>query len=238
MVRVKVMKRLEIDASTLKKLKTLASLPQPALEQLAANLEVETVRRKTRVFEQDEPARRIYLLIKGVVKLSWVNHFYHRVLVTPLAQGEFFGVGSLFPQGHHPYRSETVTDCVIGTISPEHAVGAIMGVSFDTYLKGNEILTARVWNSFSRCIRGMGTPLRKRLALELFDLGNSFGIQDDRGTILALRITHEDLADSIGFSRQKVTETLADFEKRGALIRDGRRLILKSERLRELLEQT
>jgi len=69
----------------------------------------------------------------------------------------------------------------------------------------------------------MGTPLRKRLALELLDLGDSFGIQDDRGTILAVRITHEDLADSIGFSRQKVTETLTDFEKQGALIRDGRR---------------
>lgn len=83
----------------------------------------------------------------------------------------------------------------------------------------------------------MGTPLRKRLALELLDLGNSFGVQDARGMILALRTTHEDLADSIGFSRQKVTETLTDFEKQGALMRDGRRLILHMERLRELLEQ-
>jgi len=114
-------------------LKRLASLPPQTLEVLAANLDVQLVRRKTRIFEQDEPANRIYLLIKGVVKLSWVNHFYHRVLVTPLAKGEFFGVGSLFPQGHHPYRCETVTDCVIGAISPEHVVGAIMGVSFDTY---------------------------------------------------------------------------------------------------------
>ncbi len=231
------MKQIKIDVGTLKKLKSLTSVPQQALEQLAANLEVQPVKRKTRIFEQDEPADRVYLLLKGVVKLSWVNHLYHRVLVTPLAKGEFFGVGSLFPNGHHPYRCETVTDCTIGTISPEHVVGALLGISFQSYLQGSEILTSRVWNSFARCIRGMGTPLRKRLALELLDLGNSFGVQDARGMILAVRTTHEDLADSIGVSRQKVTETLADFEKQGALIRDGRRFILKMDRLRELLEQ-
>ncbi len=224
------------NVETLKELKSLSTVPRSGLEQLAQHLEVQKVKRKSRIFEQDEPAERVYLLLRGVVKLSWVNHYYHRVLVTPLGKGEFFGVGALYPEGHHPYRCETVTDCIIGTISPQHVIEALMGVSFQTYLQGNEILTSRIWNSFSRCIRGMGTPLRKRLALELMSLGNSFGVQDSRGMIVAVRMTHEDLADSIGFSRQKVTETLAEFAKQGALIREGRRLILNMERLREVLE--
>ena len=201
------MTEVRVDTVTLRKLKRLASLAPEVLGNLAANLEVQVVKRKTRIFEQYEPADRVYLLLKGVVKLSWVNHFCQRVLVTPLAKGEFFGIGALYPHRSHPYRCEAVTDCTIGTIAPEHLVGAMFGISFQTYLQANETLTSRVWDSFSRCIRGMGTPLRKRLALELLDLGNSFGVQDDRGVILAVRTTHEDLADSIGFSRQKVTES-------------------------------
>ena len=227
----------KVDARLLMKLKPLSSLPLRALEMLAANLDVQTVKCKTRIFEQDQTADKVFLLLRGVVKLSWVNHYFHRVLVTPLGTGEFFGVGSLFSQGRHPYQCETVTDCLIGTASPEDVVGALMGISFPAFLRANDLLTSRVWNSYSRCIRGMGTPLRNRLALELLDLGESFGVQDSRGTILAVKTTHEDLADSIGFSRQKVTEALADFEKQGAIIREGRRLILNLEGLRKLLER-
>jgi CRP/FNR family cyclic AMP-dependent transcriptional regulator len=82
----------------------------------------------------------------------------------------------------------------------------------------------------------MRIPLHKRLALELLDLAASFGVQDSRGTILTFRTTHEDLADSVGVSRQMITQTLAHFERHGALIRDGRRLILNSVKLRKLLE--
>jgi len=227
----------KVDGETLRKLKRLSSLPPKTLDKLATNLDVTLVKRKTRLFEQGEQADYLYILLKGIVKLSWVNHLYHRVLVTPLARGEFFGVGTLFPHRYHPYRCETATDCTIGAIAPEKAVEALMNISLETYLQGNEILTSRVWTSYSRCIRGMGTPLRKRLALELLELGASFGVQDSRGVILAIKTTHEDLADSIGFSRQKVTETLSDFEAQGAIKRDGRRLILKTEKLQELLEQ-
>lgn len=235
MAQAIVMKPIMIDVDALKRLKSLSAVPQPALEMLAENLELHAVKRKTRMFEQDEPASHVYLLLKGVVKLSWVNHYLQRVLVTPLGKGEFFGVGSLYPDGHHPYRCEAVTDCTIATIEPQHVVEALLGISFETYLRGNGILTARIWNTFSRCIRGMGTPMRKRLALELINLGNSFGVQDGRGVIVAVRMTHEDLADSIGCSRQKVTETLADFETHGAIIRTGRRVILNMERLNELI---
>ena len=231
------MTEVRVDAATLRKLKRLAPLAPGVLDRLATNLEVQLVKRKTRIFEQDEPAERVYLLLKGVVKLSWVNHFYQRVLVTPLGRGEFFGIGALYPHRCHPYRCEAVTECTIGAIGPEVLVSAMFGISLQSYMQANEVLTLRMWDSFSRCIRGMGTPLRKRLALELLDLGVSFGVQDDRGVILAVKTTHEDLADSIGFSRQKVTETLGEFEKQGAVIRDGRRLILKTEKLRESLEQ-
>ena len=99
------------------------------------------------------------------------NHAYHRGLVTQLGRGEFFGVGALYPHGRNPHKCDAVTDCLVATFTPQALLESLMGVQFNVYLRGSEILTGRVWESFSRCIRGMRAPLRKRLALELLDLG-------------------------------------------------------------------
>lgn len=94
-----------------------------------------------------------------------------------------------------------------------------------------------LWGMLLRCVRGMGLSLRKRLALELLELTAWFGVQDSRGTILSIKPTHEDLANSVGASRQKVSETLADFEREHVFTRDARRLIINPHRLREIVEK-
>lgn len=95
----------------------------------------------------------------------------------------------------------------------------------------------RMWRMLLRCVRGLGLSLRKRLALELLELAASFGVEESRGTILTVTPTHEDLADSIGASRQKVTECLAEFKRRRFIIRDGRRLIVVPRTLRRIVEK-
>ena len=53
-----------------------------------------------------------------------------------------------------------------------------------------------------------------------------FGVEDSGGTILTATPTHEDLANSIGASRQKVTECLAELKREHGVRQDGRRLIV------------
>lgn len=226
-----------IDIETLRKLGSLASLTSAQLERLVAGMSVKKIKRRTRIFHQGELANTIYLLISGIVRISWVNQEERRVLVSFLPPGEFFGLGSLFPQMRHPFCSDAFSDCIIGTVKPEIVVDIFMGVPFETYVRFTHMTTGRLWEMFSRCVRGMAINLRKRLALELLELAATFGVQDSRGTILTVRPTHEDLADAVGASRQKVSETLAGFVRRRVIIREGRRLIIAPHRLREIIEK-
>jgi CRP-like cAMP-binding protein len=177
-----------------------------------------------------------YLLLSGIVKISWVNQQERRVLVSLLPSGEFFGLGFLFPQKRQPFRSDAFSDCTVGVLKPETLVDILTGVSFEGYLRSIALTMGRMWGMCLRCVRGMGINLRKRVALELLELAAAFGVQDSRGTILSVRPTHEDLANSVGASRQKVSETLADFERQHVLRRDARRLIINPDRLREIVE--
>jgi CRP-like cAMP-binding protein len=71
--------------------------------------------------------------------------------------------------------------------------------------------------------------------MALLELAQKFGVQDDRGTILILQVTHEDLADLVGASRQKVTEHMKELERQQMILRDGRKLIVLPERLQEVV---
>lgn len=225
-----------VHAESLRKLGSLSSLTSAQLERLAAGMSIKKTRKKEKIFDEGESANMVYLLVSGIVRISWVNEEGRRVLVSLLPAGEFFGLGSLFPQMRHPFHCDAVTDCTVGAIKPEMLVDIFVGTPFETHLRFMEVAMGRFWRMLLRCVRGMAINLRKRLALELLELAASFGLQHSRGTILSVRPTHQDLANSVGASRQKVSECLGDFERHRAVIREGRRLIIVPRRLREILE--
>lgn len=201
------------DASSLQKLGSLSSLTSAQLEKLAASMSAEKIQRKEKIFDEGELANVAYLLLSGIVRISWVNPQKRRVLVSLLPPGEFFGLGFLFPQKRQPFRADAFSDCTVGVLKPETLMDILMGVSFEGYLRSITVTMGRMWGMCLRCVRGMGINLRKRVALELLELAAAFGVQDSRGTILSVRPTHEDLAAAVGASRQKVSECLTAFAR-------------------------
>ena len=105
------------DARILKQFKNLEGLSSSQLDRLAGNLTVKTFRKDEIVFDQDEQAKLVYLLISGVVRISY--HGYERqTVVSLLPPGEFFGLDSLVPESRHPFRCDAFEISTIGSIKP------------------------------------------------------------------------------------------------------------------------
>ena len=225
------------DLGILRKLKSLDWLTSAQLEKLTQKMVVKKLRKKETIFDQGQSAEMIYLNITGTIRLSTVNQEDKRVVVTLVPPGDLFGVGFLFPTMGQPFDADAFSDCTIGIFDAETFAEIVLGVHAEAYLRCNEMTMGRMWRMLLRCVRGLGLSLRKRLALELLELAASFGVEESRGTILTVTPTHEDLADSIGASRQKVTECLADFKRRRLIIRDGRQLIVVPRALRRIVEK-
>jgi CRP-like cAMP-binding protein len=74
-----------------------------------------------------------------------------------------------------------------------------------------------------------------KLAELLLQLANEYGVDDSRGTLLALKITHQELANLIGSTRETVSLTLSTFKKRKLICTEGRKVIISdTENLRAL----
>ena len=77
----------------------------------------------------------------------------------------------------------------------------------------------------------MGLDLRERLVITLIQLCSNFGVVESRGILLRVFLSHKDLADLVGASRPRVTEHLAELEREHLLIRQGRQLIVRLDKI-------
>jgi hypothetical protein len=88
-----------------------------------------------------------------------------------------------------------------------------------------------------RCSNFMGCTLEERVALILLELSENFGVRDGRAVRLTVPATHKDIAELVGASRPRVTEYLISFERRQLIMRDGRQLLVRRDRLESFLAQ-
>ena len=226
----------EINAQALQQLKDLSSYPLPQLEKLAAKLSIRPFKKNKIIFDQNEDANLVYLLISGVVKVSYLHSDENQTIVSLHPAGEFFGLDSLVPQMKHPFRCEAFENCTVGTIKPQPLVEILLGISYEIFLRWHTGAMDGGRKIYVHCIKGIGLDLRKRLALELINLADRFGRADARGIMIDVNISHEVLAAIVGASRQQVTEHLNQFDREKCISRNGRRIIINAQKLWPIIE--
>jgi CRP-like cAMP-binding protein len=75
----------------------------------------------------------------------------------------------------------------------------------------------------------------QRLARKLIDLGQRFGVETVRGTLIQARLTQQELAEMIGTTRETLAHTVSDFRRRGLLDTASHQVLIRdAERLAEV----
>jgi CRP-like cAMP-binding protein len=220
----------------LKQLNDLAAFPLSRLDQLAANMLIRNFKKNELVFDQDEEAKFVYILLTGVVRLSYFNSHDGQTIVSLIPAGEFFGLDSLVPKTPQPFRCEALENCSVASIKPQVLIETLLGISYELFSQWYIATMEPGRKMYVHCVKGIGLDLRRRLALELLQLAERFGKIDPRGVVIDLNISHEVLAGLVGASRQQVTEYLNEFDREKVISREGRRIIVKRERLRRVLD--
>ena len=67
--------------------------------------------------------------------------------------------------------------------------------------------------------------------MTLLELCSDFGVEESRGTLLRVSFSHQDIANLVGASRPRVTEHLAQLEREHLVIRQGRQMIIRADKI-------
>ena len=144
--------------------------------------------------------------------------------------GDFFGEMSLLDGKTTPATVSAMEDAKIISVS---------GADFHKLLLHNEkvmlqiinVLCARlraVWQTQSQSSSGVD----ERIGRCLYELAKKHGIRDAHGTIIDLKITHQDLAEMVGTARETVTRVLARLRQQEIIEISNRRIsVLKPQAL-------
>jgi len=113
-------------------------------------------------------------------------------------------------------------------------VATIFNADFQHLLMSNEkvvrqiiqVLCARLRQVWSQVQELSHSSADDRIRAGILQLSRKHGVQDARGIIINLKITHQELAELVGTSRETVTRCLARLQRRGIIQLEHRRIIL------------
>jgi CRP/FNR family cyclic AMP-dependent transcriptional regulator len=181
-------------------------------------------RRNQIIFLEEETGNYMYLVLTGKVKVSKSSSAGKETLLAIHKAGDFFGEMSLLDGKTSPATVSAMEDSKIISVS---------GMDFHKYLMHNEkvllqiidVLCARlrqVWQTQSL----NSSKADAKIRMGIHQLAKRHGVQDAHGTIIDLKITHQELAEMVGTSRETVTRVIAHLREEGIIEVDQRRMTL------------
>ena len=186
------------------------------------------------IFLPGDPSDTIYFLRKGRVKLVHLDEGGKRLTLTICKRGEPFGEMALAGEVKRSLVAEALDEVELCIVTKSDLM-KFVEKNPNFQLKINKIIGMRFIEIKNRLDDLLFKDVRTRLARLILRLGEEFGEERSDGILINIRLTHQDLADLIGSTRETTSTTLIDFETNGWIGKVGRNLtLLNPAALREI----
>jgi hypothetical protein len=129
------------------------------------------------------------------------------------------------------FRCEPYNNCRVGILDWEGFESIALNARELAFRRFHENDLKHWYRLLRRTSGLLNLDLHDRVAITMLDLCDDFGIEDSRGTLLTVALSHKDIANIVGASRPRVTEHLGQMERDQLLIREGRQFIVSAAKL-------
>lgn len=204
------------------------SLPAKTLDAFEKIKFPSSLPRNSVLFVEGQTPRGIYLLCKGRVKLS-VNSSDGKTMILKIAEpGEVLGLHACVTGIPYELTAETVQPCQVVFIKRDD-FQKFLSDHGDACLMAAQHLSSTCHTAYDtiRTI-GLSHSASEKLARMLLELAAEGEATKD-GIRVKLALTHEEIAQVIGTSRETVTRLLANFRKKQMAILKGSTLMIKNK---------
>jgi CRP-like cAMP-binding protein len=189
------------------------------------------------IYFEGDPGKNLYLVASGKVKLLRHAVSGREVLLDILQGGEYFG--HLAIAGHQDYAETAVaqTDCCILQISA-HNFEKILHRYPDVTMKVLWAVGQRLEEA-QEIIKQLSTySADQRIAASLVRLAKKMGEQKQKGVLIQIPFSRQDLAAMTGSTVETVSRVMSRFAAEG-LISTGRKWVSINdlERLEQIVKQ-
>jgi CRP-like cAMP-binding protein len=201
-------------ARTLKDVLPIEVLTESEREMLAREMHLRRFRTNEVVYHRGDPGNDAFVVFNGLVKLVLLDEEGHEVIAALRGRGEFFGEVALFEETARDATAVAVVQTQVLQLSRSSLAQVL-----DQNPKAREF----AFRELAGRIREISAKYEDRVLLDVQGRLAKYLLELARVKAEA-PITQDDLAAAIGSTRVTVNKLLGDFERRG-LVRVERRRI-------------
>ena len=213
--------------------KIFCNLPTAAVQALESIKYTTAYPKGAVLFVEGQTPRGIFLLCKGRVKLS-IGSSDGKMLILKISEpGEVLGLSATISGKPYELTAETLDPCQVNFVKRD---------DFLRFLREHNEVCLRVaeqlsdkYNTACHEIRALGLShtAAEKLAKLLLDWSEKNGGRHTGQ--MKLTLTHEEIAQMIGTSRETVTRLFADFKKKQLIQLRGSTLVIRNKAALETL---
>jgi len=201
----------------LKKTELFSSLTDEEMDQIINKMVVKQFKKNETILYEEDTNELMYIILLGKVKVVRTTEEGKEIILAIHKSGSFFGEMSLID-------GKTTPASVIGT---EDSLIAIISKKdfFSIIFHQNKVTRNLLEILCSRLRRGWDTiqllnfnNASRRTKMLFFMLTDEYGEKAPDGTILNIKLTHQDISDMTGLTRETVTRVLDKLQKNKEII--------------------
>ncbi|MBM4389511.1 MAG: Crp/Fnr family transcriptional regulator [Deltaproteobacteria bacterium] len=192
------------------------------------------LRRKALIWEPGDSTSSVFLVRAGIVKLSKTSDEGRELTLGFFTRDQFLGELGIVSDAAHDTIAEAYEDTQLFRVPKDDFVRVMMRHP-PLALRMVKLVGERRQRLENRVESLLFKSAHARLAGLFLDLVRDFGVRDSRGHIVNLKLTHKEIANLIGATRETVSFAILDMRRDGLILTEGKRVIMVDElRLRHL----
>jgi CRP-like cAMP-binding protein len=204
---------------------------------LLAITEKQSFARNDFVFQAGSPGENVYILVSGRIKIFQLSPVGKEILMWFCFPGEVFGLAEVSRVGAREVYAQACSDSEV-LIVPQSKFKQFLASSPATAMLVIDLLSCRLRTLGEMLLNLTSDDVTSRVIKLLTRLSARYGKPMNRFTRLDIALTHQEMADMIGTSRQTVTSVLGELRRKGLLRIENHRMHISNDELLERFENS
>lgn len=205
----------------------LSSVDRAALDALT---KVHRVARGEAIFSAGGPGKHVYFLESGKIKICQQSSSGNEIILWFCLPGEIFGLAEVTHGGGRVVSAIACEETLILSLSQKDFL-EFLNQHPEAVMLSMQALSSRLRVLGEMVVNLVSDDANTRIAKLLLRLAARYGKREGSIVHLDVPLTHEEIANMVGTTRQTVTTVIGQFRRQGVLSIESRRIQIESEDL-------
>ena len=225
---------IDIDIELFTKAEIFSALPVEELKKIRNKMIIKKFKKNETILYEEDSNKYMYIILEGSVKVAKMTEDGKEIMLAMHKAGDSFGEISLIDGKSTTASVLAIQDSIIAFMDKENFYSLIYSQKkvMNNLLKKlcslirEDVDTIELLN-FNNA--------SQRVKLLLLKLAHKYGEETPEGITLHIKLTHQDMANMVGLTRETVTRVIDKWQLQGALFfLKNRSVVLNSDFFEEI----